>query len=358
MKIILLNLTASRIFPDAEKIRGLGASDSAIICVSRHLAELGHDVTLYANSPREGVYDGVRWKNYVEGESCDVLIANRTFLNTDKFQYKKLILWSHDDLDAPVLKDFEKNVHKADMVLAVSTYHRNQLLKIKANPKKLIVLGNAVNADLKRMNPKKERAICYCSIPFKGLPHLVKIWRRMRDVIPDIKLHICSGMSLYNAESQDIAYSELYKEIQADPRVVYHGVLPNQKVFNIMESCMLMVYPNSFPETFCCAAYESIHAGTPVITTDLGALPETVGDCGMLIKGDPTTLDYEDKMIEIVKDCFNGCHALTSPDLGMKYTTLYKLLSERCKKRQILTWADKAIAIDSIIKNLMEKDVS
>lgn len=73
----------------------------------------------------------------------------------------------------------------------------------------------------------------------------------------------------------------------------------------------LMIYPSHadlptgfFAETSCISALESLGAGTPVITSYRGGIPEAIqnGLNGILISGDPTSQLYQEKFInETVK---------------------------------------------------------
>ena len=63
-----------------------------------------------------------------------------------------------------------------------------------------------------------------------------------------------------------------------------------------------MVYPCNHLETSCTAVIEAQAAGVPVISSKLGALTESVIDniTGVLIPGDPTSDEYQQKFIDTV----------------------------------------------------------
>lgn len=342
MKIIFLNLTASRIWPDIEKERGIGASDAFIMHVTKHVAAMGHEVKLFANTPYMGNVDGVQWENYIEPdhlEDCDILLINRGFVDLDKFNAKKIIYWSHDNTDAPIMKDINQSLHIPDAIVAVSTFHKNKLISIGADPKKIRVIGNGLALPQKQFKDR-ELAVGYFSVPFKGLHILAKVWPEFSKDLPFVKLHICSGMGLYNMEGHDLYYSKVYDGLKTDPSVIYHGVLTNEEVRKVMSKCELMIYPNSFPETFCVAAYESISVGTPVISSDLGALPETVGDCGILIPGDATKTEYKEKMRKILM------HLL------IEHPEELQKLREKCYNRKLRSWEDVAKDLINLAEDL------
>jgi glycosyltransferase involved in cell wall biosynthesis len=65
-----------------------------------------------------------------------------------------------------------------------------------------------------------------------------------------------------------------------------------------MVDCKIMAYPNTFAETSCIAAMEAQAAGCVVVTSDLGALPETVGPNGVFISGKPGEESYDKHFID------------------------------------------------------------
>jgi glycosyltransferase involved in cell wall biosynthesis len=274
-------------------------------------------------------------------------VVNRGAISIENFKPKKMIYYSHDNTDAPVMKGIEEFFEKPDVIVAVSEWHKTRLLDlawekgVDLRPEKIVVVGNGLAFPPSRV-VLKDFAACYCSIPFKGLHVLATIWPRIKEAVPGLKLHVCSGMSMYGMDSHDMYYENVYEALRADPDVVFHGVLTNEGVRDVMAGCSLMIYPNTFPETFCVAAYESISVGTPVISSDLAALPTTVADCGVLIKGDPefpgmaTKTAYHEEMISVLKDIL------------VDHPEKLDLLRLKCYDRKMRTWKDVADDLERI----------
>ncbi|MBM3818733.1 MAG: glycosyltransferase [Acidimicrobiia bacterium] len=53
-----------------------------------------------------------------------------------------------------------------------------------------------------------------------------------------------------------------------------------------------------YAETFCIAAAEAQAAGCAIVTSRLGALPETVGDAGICIDGGPRSAAYQQAFVD------------------------------------------------------------
>jgi glycosyltransferase involved in cell wall biosynthesis len=347
MKIIINDFTSVKKYPNMWQDRGLGASDMFVFMISQRLQQNGHQVILNTNTDFVGVdpSTGVYWSNEIrEGtDECDVLLVQRLPFKHEKVKYKKMILMCHDNIDAPVMKNLDKFMSKPDAVMVLSKYHREQLLKWNVPIEKIFILPEGIRTR-SRYNSTigvEEKNVVYSSAPFKGFPLLMKLWGRLKEEVPDIKLHVCTGMDLYCNTENDHYFKELYDKARDDPSIVFHGVVTNKDVLDVVANCRLMVYPNIFAETFCLSAMESIALSVPVITSDLGALPETVGDCGIIIKGDPKSEEYQTKFVKAVKQFFND-----------RYLEL--ALRNNCCERTILFWEEVADYLEEKILEVMK----
>ena len=72
----------------------------------------------------------------------------------------------------------------------------------------------------------------------------------------------------------------------------------------------ILCYPNTFEETSCITALEAQAAGCAIVTSAFGALPETVGEGGILIGGEPGTPAYLDQFSEALDTLLTDDDAL------------------------------------------------
>lgn len=344
MKVAILNFCGTKVYPGIEKDVGIGASDRAMLELSKHLAAAGMETHFFTNGSYNGKHEGATWHSSAPEEfECDVLIVNRSPLHYDRFNAKKIVYYSHDDIDAPIMKNMKDFLVIADHVFCLSSYHHKRLCSLLPDPmhKKISVVPEGLPKIQRTYGAKNKHHVVFASAPFKGLHVLMKLWRDLKKEIPTLHLHICSSMELHGAKEKDIYFETMYADAIKDEQVTYHGNKSNEEVFKIMQDCELMIYPNTYPETFCNAANESINAVTPVITTKLGALPETVKDCGVLIEGDARTKEYQQKFIAAVKEILESEEKLED-------------LKINCANRHQLTWSDVAQRVIYEINNLCE----
>lgn len=93
---------------------------------------------------------------------------------------------------------------------------------------------------------------------------------------PDVTLALCGPL---RGEGTDIR-----NRVRAHPlgdRVRVPGAVPDADLPALYAGCQLFVYPSRY-EGFGLQAIEAMAAGAPVVSSDGGALPETVGEAGVL----------------------------------------------------------------------------
>ena len=104
--------------------------------------------------------------------------------------------------------------------------------------------------------------------------------------------------------------------------LIYHGSVLQEEMLKVMHSSFMLLYPNTYPETYCNVIMEARACRTPFITTDLGSLKETGGHAGCFISGDARSPEYLKTFLEtldsiiadpkIYKDLQNNCYPIRS----------------------------------------------
>ncbi|HPU12365.1 MAG TPA: glycosyltransferase family 4 protein [Aeromicrobium sp.] len=74
----------------------------------------------------------------------------------------------------------------------------------------------------------------------------------------------------------------------ADVRVLQH--VPNEQIQGAMQAATLVVMPSRWAEPFGLVAIEAMAAGTALVASKIGSLPEIVGDAGLVVEPKPAEM--------------------------------------------------------------------
>lgn len=308
--------------------RGVGGAETCIIHLAREFYKQGHNVRIYSDCLRPARYNGVWYIHYKEFENdvrslmhgVDLLIVSRQHkfvLANPNFKPKQKILWAHDMAEDPIWDEFNVTAPLYDKVVMLSEFHKKELLLRFPNIESktdFVVIGNGVDPNLyKDKLPKVKGRCIYSSTPFRGLDVLLEMWPKIRKRVPHAELYIFSSIKVYGEQYDDSPWDHLFTAAKQMEGVVYHGGIPQHRLAQEQMKSELLLYPNTFKETYCITAAECQTAGTPVITTKLGALPETVKrGCGVLIGTDPHMIVYQQRFINVVVELLTDDKKLDS----------------------------------------------
>ena len=293
----------SPFFGDALENSPLGGTETAVIHMSRTLARMGHSVSVFVKDGR-GTYGGVEYRDLLtytqvlEKKPADILVASRIFHPfINRVQAKIRIFWTEDAHDQPFVEFLARPevVANIDRIFTVSQWQTRMLSET------FNVTRNGVFWDhYENLPPERNyRKLIYTSTPFRGLDILLDIFPRIRRRMPDAQLDIYSSMQVYGVDSaeDEAAYGHLYRKSD-QPGVTLKGSVSQDDLAKALLKAGIMAYPNHFAETSCIAVMEALAAGIPVVTTSLGALPETAAAGGILIDGDPRSEAYQDCFVD------------------------------------------------------------
>ncbi|MEW6327166.1 MAG: tetratricopeptide repeat protein [Thermodesulfobacteriota bacterium] len=294
--------------------RPLGGMETALINMARELAGLGCRVTVFCNCDRPGNYDGVEYISVLDfgrtGHAADIFISVRypePFLWDLPTDCK--VLWTGDACDQPFIKAVGEQAlwSRIDKVFTVSRWQAESFKSVFGIPgDKFYVTRNGINeAYFKEVSgvDRHVKRLVYTSTPFRGLDVLLEVFPEIRRRVSEAELYIYSSMAVYqySKEDDERMFGEIYRRA-GQPGVYLKGSVRQRDLAEALLSSSLLAYPNHFSETSCIAAIEAMAAGVPIVTTALGALPETVGDCGILIEGDAHSQIYKEKFVDAVCD--------------------------------------------------------
>ena len=332
-KIIFFDLT-NWTYNDFKK-KSLGGTQKAIYYTSEYLSN-SYDVTVITSSNQEFIVNNnYRYKpndiKIVEELKPDMLII-QGMMNRDIANYKinnknvKTILWMHHDINVNVIiENFQTicNLNLIDHYIFVSKWQRNRFMqRYKLRYSKCDVIQNGIQDSLHVLNAPldinlKKKEIIYVSSPYRGLKVAFNLFQEIKKTIPDIKFKIFSCFNRdiskftkykydpYTIENFEILllhpnnnnYKDFFYELVKDKNIEFYGSVPQDVLFEHLKSAMILFYPNTYPETCCTSVLECMAYKCNIITSDLGALPETTNGFATLFN--PLIKDVLDEEYKI-----------------------------------------------------------
>ena len=265
----------------------------------------------------QGVFDSVQITTSIpEKEPLDPVKPN--------------ILWLKNSYDQPNLAPWfqnKDNHSKYDWYVFNSHWSFEKYryyFKIPEN--KCTVIKNAIDYEELKLKtdftPKKKIKMCYISTPWRGLEIALAAMDGIKD--PDITLDVYSSTIIYGKsfeEQNDDQYKPLYEKAKNMSNVNYMGYCDHKTLMTKLKDYDVNCFPSIWEETFCISAMESLAAGQILITTDLGALPETCAEFPIYI---PYTQDKPKLAVQLAQ-CILQTKKMLSHDLsnGLKFQQEY-----------------------------------
>jgi len=236
---------------------------------------------------------------------------------------------------------------KADACIAVSQSCRDDLLELlHVPPERVFVVPqgvrleefageldeHALGALQQRLGIRGPYYVHLGTIePRKNIPRLLQAYHRVRQRRSNCPQLVLVGTKGWLYEPSFRAIRDL--GLEAD--VVHAGYLPRGDAVLLLRGALACAYPSLY-EGFGLPALEAMAAGTPVITSNRTALPEVVGDTGILV--DPENVDAIEAALEDV---------LEQPDRAAD-----RAGAARVRAREF-TWQRSAAALAAVYRRLV-----
>lgn len=288
---------------DAPFHRPIGGTQSAACYLMLALAALGVRVS-FINNAEPHTYGGVvaLGNHFAANAIADADAFIHLTDSTVEYPLRlgaaapraQKILWQHLAPDQPAGRPLAdpQTLDAWDGFVFVSAWQEQQYLNafpaLSAKPRQ--VMRNGISPVFENLFDDlpvlafKSRAplLAYTSMPARGLDRLILAWPGILDAHPGAELQIFSDMKMYTAENP-APIAQLLSFAAASPGVVHVGSVPQPDLAQAMRASLILAYPNTVPETSCIVAMEAMAAGCIVMTSDLGALPETLHGHGVLM---------------------------------------------------------------------------
>jgi glycosyltransferase involved in cell wall biosynthesis len=283
--------------------KGVGGAELALLSAMQALSLRGHTVTIF-NNPRTGeaLYDGLAHMNvesFDPKRESDALIIFRTpyerFLpDPAQAATKRLVWWPTDkDIADPVVRRLGTICHAT---VAISPFHADRLIDFTPRSKMVVIDCGVRLEDYAAKVKRVPGRLIYCSVPDRGLPHLLKAWPIIKAGIPGASLTITSDYRLWGLPPG----AEKHADAWADqPDAEFLGAVPRKELCRLQQQAEIMAYSCMDEELFCIAAAECEVAGALPVTPDIGCM-KTTNEFGIIVPGEPWSRGYLEGWAECI----------------------------------------------------------
>jgi glycosyltransferase involved in cell wall biosynthesis len=248
---------------------------------------LGGSEILYNNLLK---YTGQDWQQKI---NLVLSVCDPAYIDPNRVN----VIWQHLAYDQGAIRgmadaDFIKSV---DHFVYVSSWQRQQFeQRFAIDLSQNQVIRNAIEPIEFKEKPNGKIKLIYTSTPNRGLEVLLKAFKILNRT--DVELTVFSSNIIYGkGYSNQLAgtHDHLFHQCRTTPGITYRGYAMNKAVRQALQSSHILAYPSIYEETSCLAAIEAGAAGCKIVTTNLGALPETCDQWARFVDyayGDDLTL--------------------------------------------------------------------
>lgn len=203
----------------------------------------------------------------------------RIALNAARNAWERLLIrrW-HSFLN--MQKKVVKQLHN---VVTVSDCSRQDIARdFGIQPAGISLVYNGIDTDVFRplegveRRPLRLMATCSADAPLKGTRYLLRAYAKLLQTYPELELLLVS-------KPQPGGKTEkLVKKLGLEDKIQFVSGISTEQMVKYYAEASVAVVPSVY-EGFGLPAGEAMACGVPVVSTDGGALPEVVGDAGVIV---------------------------------------------------------------------------
>lgn len=254
------------------------------------------------NAPKRFQWDQFIFPNMAKKDKVDIL--HQPCFSAPVFYRGKVVVTIHDLIAIKFGQDipfysrqfFGKwmpfSYRCADRIIAISEHTKKDIIKMLKIPKeKITVIYEAADeackyvSDQKLVEKVKEKygingdyLIHIGTInPRKNLEFLIKVFSKVVDKSPDIKLVITGKKGWYYE-----GLFTLVEDLGLKNKVIFTGYIEDSEKPILYTGAKIFLFPSLY-EGFGLPILESMACHTPVISSNTSSLPELIGNAGILL---------------------------------------------------------------------------
>jgi glycosyltransferase involved in cell wall biosynthesis len=170
---------------------------------------------------------------------------------------------------------FKKSLHKASLVITVSTFSSQQLLSLGIEGRKIRICGVGIDWHDLQKYPEQKKIYDACFVgrmaEEKGIFDLPIIWSKVTEKFPDSKL-VFIGITTLLANT----WFAKIKSTGVKRNIIYMGSVDSKTLYETMSKSKIFVFP-SHVEGWGIAVAEAMSLGLPVVAWDIPTIREVFG---------------------------------------------------------------------------------
>ena len=180
---------------------------------------------------------------------------------------------------------FKIYLKRFDKIICISNYIKNRLIEKGIEKNKLVTIHNGIDCEDAKFYGNRNDYLFFVGrlVRTKGIDILLKAIKNM-----DIEIKI-AGKGPMKRKWEDMA--KKYK-INAE----FLGWISEEEKIEHMKKCRAFILPSRF-ESFGLVLLEAMKYGAPIIATNVGGIPEVVGNAGLLTEPNPKEMRMAIKKI-------------------------------------------------------------
>lgn len=340
---------------------GVGGSETYIIEMARYIQKQGvFQVVVFCNCDQPETFEEVEYKHLTVFPT----FINETYVEhcmISRFtEYLPLAYHGYTENVYVVLHDLGpcNNMLLSDLklkkIFCLSEWHVSYFLQQFPQFKEITVpFYYGIDFSTFQTAPvqKKPYQFIYSSFPNRGLLPLLQMWPSIYAMNPEASLHIYSdvhGKWVNEVVPEHMVEIRRLLEMNKEMNIHYHGWVSKKTLSQAWLASDIWFYPCIFMETFCLTALEAALTNTLVVTNDLAALQNTVGDRGVIIPGDPMTKEWQDVALDKLRLYF-----LSQTEQVTQYDTYREI---NYKWASSMSWENRAMILveEHIVTNVFK----
>ena len=265
--------------------KGIGGSEEAVIHMARRLGARGWNVEIYNSVPTARKFGNVTYRPFWEFNYLDKNDVFISWRNPALFEFMdvaatKKYVWVHDMMQKGEFS--EERWNKCDKIMFLSKAHRDAYPHVPEE--KVMYTANGLDVEMLLKDAEGTERIPWkmvnTSAPDRGLHCLLTMWPKIKERYPEATFYWFYGWQTYdsyNANNPErMAFKDELVKLLDQPGIFEGGRVSHAEIAEQMASSDLWVYPTEFFETSCITAMKAQALGAVPVTTNVGALRETV----------------------------------------------------------------------------------